>query len=99
MQPLLQWGKILYILSVCWWPWYAMRMRHIVICDLAGSTTFLILSHKRHDFLKTVTGHKMCVLIFSIIPYATFLVLRTERDMIINVHRSSCKVPVILVRF
>ena len=77
-----------------------MRMRHIVICNLSASTTFLILSHKRHDFRKTVTGHKMCVLIFSTMPYEPFLVLRrTERDMIINVHGSSCTVPVILVRF
>jgi hypothetical protein len=29
----------------------------------------------------------------------TFIILRrTQRDTIINVHRSSCKVPVILVR-
>ena len=29
----------------------------------------------------------------------TFLVLRAERDMIKNVYRASCKVPVIIVRF
>jgi len=30
---------------------HAMRMRHIIICGLSGSTIFSTLSHKRrHDF-------------------------------------------------
>ena len=45
---------------------HAMRMRHIVICSLSGSTIiFPTLSHKRHDFRENVTEHKMCVLISS----------------------------------
>ena len=46
---------------------HAMRMRHIVICGLPGSTIFFspTLSHKRYDFRKKVTEHEMCVLIFS----------------------------------
>ena len=46
---------------------HAMRMRHIVrplVAPLAPSY-FTILSHKRHDFRKKVTEHKICVLIFS----------------------------------
>ena len=44
--------------------------------------------------------HKMCVLIFSTTLSETFLNLRrVQRDMITNVHRSSCKVPVIIVGF
>jgi hypothetical protein len=46
----------------------ATRMRHIVICGLSGSTIFFpTLSHKQHEILrlKIVTGHKMCVLIFT----------------------------------
>jgi hypothetical protein len=31
---------------------HSMRMRHIVICGLSGSTIFSTLSHKRRDFLK-----------------------------------------------
>jgi len=45
-----------------------LRMRHIVICGLSDSTTYIFftLSHKRHDFRKKkVTEHKMYVLIFS----------------------------------
>jgi len=43
----------------------AMRMCHIVICSLRGSTIFYTLPRKRHDCRKKkVTEHKMCVLIF-----------------------------------
>ena len=42
----------------------------------------------------------MCVLIFSTTFLSeTFLILRRIQRDIINVQRSSCKVPVILVRF
>jgi len=42
----------------------------------------------------------MCVLIFSATLCETFLILRRiQRDKIINVYCSSCKVSVILVRF
>jgi hypothetical protein len=45
---------------------YAMRMCHIVICGLTGSTIFCNLSHKKHDYReKKVIEHKMRVLIFS----------------------------------
>jgi hypothetical protein len=45
---------------------HAMRMRHTVFCNLARSTIiFPTLSHKRHDFGKEITEHKMCVLVFS----------------------------------
>jgi len=44
--------------------------------------------------------HKMFALILSTNLPETFLIIRsTERDIVINVHRSSCKAPVILVRF
>jgi hypothetical protein len=44
----------------------AMRMRHIVICGLPGSTVFFHIFHKRHDFRKKkVVEHKVCVVIFS----------------------------------
>jgi len=31
---------------------HAMRIRHIVICDLYGSTVFSTLSHERQKFWK-----------------------------------------------
>ena len=80
----------------------AHALYYIVICDLSGCTIFS--SHlKRQDFRKKkkVAEHKMCLWRFSIqILYETFLILRRiQRDIIINVQRSSCRVPVILIRF
>ena len=43
----------------------AMRMRHIFICGLSDLPYFSALSHKRHDFRKTVIEHNVCVLIVS----------------------------------
>jgi hypothetical protein len=54
---------------------------------------------KRRDFRKDVE-HKMCLLTSLQHLSENFVILRrTERDTIISIHRSSCKVPVILVRF
>ena len=76
---------------------HAMRMRHTVICGRSGCTTFFYISNKRY---KKKIKHKMRVLICSANMTETFLILRrNERHIIINVHRTSCKVPVILVRF
>jgi hypothetical protein len=45
--------------------YFAKRRRHIVFRVLSGSLRFLTLSHKRQDFRKKVTEHKIYVLIFS----------------------------------
>jgi hypothetical protein len=62
---------------------------------------FPTLSHKRHNFCKkNFVKHKMRVLIFSTTFDETFLLLRRIRQhIVINVCRSSCIVPVSLVRF
>jgi hypothetical protein len=52
------------------------------------------LSHKRYSLKK----HEVCVLILSTTFVWNICHLRIKWD-IINVHTSSCKVPVILVRF
>jgi hypothetical protein len=39
---------------------HTLRMRHIAICGLPRSTTFSTLFHKRHDYEKKITEHKMC---------------------------------------
>ena len=78
---------------------HAMRMRHIVICGLPGSTIFSALSDKLTDLRKKKRLNTKCVFWFSLqLLSETFLILRrTERDIIKNLYRSSCKVPVILV--
>ena len=54
---------------------------------------FRTLSHKRHDFRKQLLNIKGVFLTFSTNLSETFLILsRTERDTIINVNWSSCKV-------
>ena len=61
---------------------------------------FSTLPHKRHFFSKKELMNIKCVLIVSTALSEIFLILRrNERDMIENVHRSSCTVPAILVRF
>jgi len=74
-----------------------MRMRHIVICGLPGSTIFF------HYLIKgTIFGeNKLYVFLFYLqLSSETFLALkRIERNTIKNVYRSSCKVLVILGRF
>jgi hypothetical protein len=81
---------------------HAMRMRRIILPSVACLAVqyFSRLSQERHDFWgNKVIGHKMRVLIFSTNLSETFLILRkSERGSVTNVHRSSCKVPVIVVR-
>ena len=77
-----------------------MLRDYIVVCGLPSSTKISTLSHKGHDFRKQVLNRKMCVLIFSAALSETFFILRRNaRDIIINVNRSSFKVPVVLVGF
>ena len=81
---------------------HTMRMHRIIVLSVASlalqySSTF---SHERNDFRKQFVEHKICFLILSTNASKTFLIVkRTERDIIIKLHRSSSTVSVILVRF
>ena len=79
---------------------HAKRMGHIILPSVACPAVqyFSTLLHKSYNFRKKkkVIEHKMCFDFLYKLLCATFLILRKlQRDIIINVHRSSCKVPVI----
>ena len=77
-------------------------IRRIILSSVSCLTLYHIyfFSHQRHDLLQTVTENKMCFNFLCNFLCEIFLVLDIiQRDIIINVHRSSCKVPVILVGF
>ena len=76
---------------------HAMRMRHIVICGLSGSTILFPFSHKRHDFREKKFLFQFSLELLS----EPFLILRRiRRGVIKNVYRTLlCKVPVIRVKF
>ena len=80
----------------------AKLMRHIVLSSVSCSAApyFPTLSHKRYDFRENVIERKMCVSILAIdLSEKCLFLWKNGWDMIVNVYRSSCKVPVVIVRF
>jgi hypothetical protein len=79
-----------------------MRMRHIILSPVACPAPPYFFS--RYLINGTIFGKKLlnikCVFwLYLQILSQTFLILRTiQRDTVINVYKSSCKVPVILFR-
>ena len=74
---------------------HAMRMCHIVTCDLPTVQYFCTLSHKQHDFrVKKFTEHKTCFSSATVFWNVSHSKKKWKRDQ--KMYRSSCKVPVIL---
>jgi hypothetical protein len=81
---------------------HAKRMRRIVLLSVVclALPYFSTLSHKLHDFGKKFLNIKYVFWFFLQLLSETFLILRRiQRDIIINVHRSLCKVPLLLSDF
>ena len=81
---------------------HAVRMR-LLYCHLWPLWLYHIFSHyliKQHDFKGKKLLNIKYVFSFSLQNLSEkFLILRRiQTDIVINIHRSSCKVPVILVR-
>ena len=75
---------------------YSTRMRHIVtsFVDPRSPPYFSTLSHKRCDFRKKVTEHKIVVWFSVQLLSKTFLIRRIiQRDIVINVKRLHVKYP------
>ena len=76
-------------------------MHRIILSSAACQALpyFSTLSNKRHGFRKNVLNIKCVLWVPLQLLSEEFTFLRTaERDIIINVQNSACKVPVILVR-
>jgi hypothetical protein len=82
---------------------HAKRMRRIILSSVACPAVlhFSTLSHKRYGFWKKKLLNIKFVFFYSLqFLSETFIILRRiQLDITINVHRFSCKVPVIVFRF
>ena len=100
MQPLLHWkSNKYYIFWVCVCSLRTLvRNDHAPYCYMVPVRLHYIFPN--YLINGKVIEHKMCVLIFSKTFVLAFLILqKTEQNMMKNVSWSSCKVPVIIVRF
>ena len=74
---------------------------YIVICGLSGSTIFFPhILVKGAIFTQKLLKIKYVFFLFSTQPLSeTHLILRIQRDIIINIRRFSCKLPFLLSGF
>jgi len=101
-KPLLQWKSDKYYTL-----WMCVCSLRYPICNTLAPYCLLwpvrlyyifsTLSLKWRDCRKKFIEHKMCVGFSLRLLSETFLILRTERDVIKNLYWPFCKVPVILV--
>ena len=72
---------------------------YIVICGLTVSTIFSHIMSQMAQFSEKATEHVCFDFLCNFFSESFLILKRIQQDTIINVHRSSCKVSIILVRF
>ena len=79
---------------------YTVRMRRMISVACPALPLSSTLSHKQRDFRVKLLNVRS-VFWFSLqLVSETFPILRrNQRDTALNVHKSSCNVPVVRVRF
>jgi hypothetical protein len=75
---------------------YLSSMQHV--CAILSPLRFTTLSHKRYDFRKNVTEHKMC---FDFLYNFINIISHSKKNLARYCQNvtSTCKVPVILIGF
>ena len=83
--------------------YHVKRIRHIVLSYVVYPTSpyFSTLSYKQHNFWKKKSNAHKIVRWFSLqlLSVTSPILKRIQQIIIIYIHGSPCKVPVILVRF
>jgi hypothetical protein len=77
---------------------HAMLMLSIIL-SCPALQQFATLPHKRQEFRRKVTECKMCFNFILRVVLKHFSIFEILSDIIIHVHRTSCKVPEMLSAF
>ena len=99
MHPLLQWQRI-FSVCVCSLGYPACNM-HVPYCHPWRIQLYCIFPHYLiNSTIFSKTYWKECIFLFSLQHLSKkFILTMIQQDIIINIHRSSCKVPVFLSDF